>query len=66
MSKDSLRSFFASLKGYICFKPFLDKVEIKGSSFSRFLKGSDHNYEVSLNKLLALKQVILDFCEHVG
>lgn len=66
MSKDSLRLFFANLKGYICFKPFLEKVDIKGSSFSRFLKGSDHNYEVSLNKLLALKQVILEFCDRVG
>lgn len=49
MSKDNLRLFFANLKGYICFKPFLEKVDIKGSSFFRFLKGSDHNYEVSLN-----------------
>ena len=66
MSKDSLRLFFAKLKGYICFKPFLENVGIKGSSFSRFLKGSEHNYEVSLNKLLALKQVILEFCDRVG
>lgn len=66
MSKDSLRLFFAELKGYICFKPFLDKADIKGSSFSRFLKGSEHNYEVSLSKLLLLKQFIIDFCERIG
>lgn len=66
MSKDSLRLFFVDLKGYICFKPFLEKADIKGSSFSRFLKGSEHNYEVSLPKLMLLKQYITDFCDRVG
>lgn len=66
MSKDSLRLFFVELKGYICFKPFLELADIKGSSFSRFLKGSDHNYEVSLSKLLLLKQFITDFCDRVA
>ena len=57
--KNLYRKFFAECKPVIKMKPFLDRNGINQSAFSRFLKGQEFNYEISLDKLQALYQDIV-------
>ena len=63
--KNDYRSFFANVKSYIKFKPFLDMVGINQSAFSRYLKDEMFNYEVSEEKLQKLYYAIIDFCKNI-
>lgn len=60
--KNELRSFFADVKDYIKFKPFLDMAGINQSAFSRYMKNEMFNYEVSEEKLIALRDYIIEWC----
>ena len=60
MKKD-YRSFFASVKGYIVFKPFLKMAGIPESSFSLFMKNENFDYQISIEKLEELENVIKEF-----
>lgn len=64
--KNDLRSFFVSVKGYIYFKPFLAKCGISASAFSKFMKGEVFNYEVAEDKLILLRDSIIEFCEKIA
>ena len=63
--KNDYRSFFANVKDYIKFKPFLTLVGINQSAFSRFMKNENFNYEISEEKLKALYECIIEFCEKI-
>lgn len=60
--KNELRSFFADVKDYIKFKPFLDMAGINQSAFSRYMKDEMFNYEVSEEKLISLRDYIIEWC----
>jgi len=64
--KNELRSFFASVKGYIVMKPFLKMAGIPESSFSLFMKGEMFDYQISTEKLIKLRDYIVEFCEKIA
>lgn len=54
MTKNDYRTFFAYCKSYIVFKPFLIECNIPQSNFSRFMKSSEFDYYLSIDKLECL------------
>lgn len=58
--KNSYREFFAECLPVIKMRPFLIRNRIDQSAFSRFMKGQMFNYEISLDKLQALKLDIME------
>lgn len=65
MSKNDFRLFFAEIKPYITFSPFLKSVGIGKSNFSLFMKGEAYDYALSLEKLIILRLSIIDFCKKI-
>ena len=64
--KNDLRSFFASVKGYIVFKPFLKKAGINQTSFSLFMRNENFDYQISEEKLIKLRDYIIEWCENIA
>lgn len=65
MSKNDFRLFFAEIKPYITFAPFLKSTGIAKSNFSLFMKGESYDYALSLEKLINLRLSIIDFCKKI-
>lgn len=51
MTKDSYREYFANVKRYVKFRPFLIDCDIVSSQFSLFMRGSEYNWTMSIEKL---------------
>lgn len=66
MSKNDFRLFFTEIKPYITFAPFLKSVGIARSNFSLFMKGEAYDYALSLEKLITLRLLIIDFCKKIA
>jgi hypothetical protein len=64
-TKSDFRSFFASVKRYLKFQPFLKELGINQSAFSKFMKNDLFDYEVSIEKLNLLYIAICDFCDSI-
>lgn len=64
-TKSDYRSFFASVKKYLKFQPFLLELGINQSAFSKFMKNDLFDYEVSIEKLNLLYLAICDFCGNI-
>lgn len=52
--KESMRNVFMDIKPYIKFNVFLKRNGINQSSFSKYLKGEQFDYEISIEKLRIL------------
>lgn len=59
MSKNEFRTFFAQCKPFLKFKYFLHLADIDPANFSRFMKGNEWDYEMSLDSLNKLYTVII-------
>lgn len=59
--KTFYREYFASMKGYVKFKPFLKSCNILDSNFSMFMKGSAYDCFMSIDNLEKLKTSISEF-----
>lgn len=66
MSKNDFRAFFAEIKPFITFAPFLKSTGIAKSNFSLFMKGEPYDYALSLEKLILLRLAIIDFCKKIA
>jgi len=54
MSKDDYRSFFANVKAFLKMSYFLKRNGLAPSTFTLFMKGSDFDYMISLERLNAI------------
>lgn len=66
MTKNDYRTFFAQCKPFIRFRFFLDLAKISPVNFSRFMRGDEWDYEVSLDKLNVLYHCILDTFQKIA
>lgn len=66
MTKNDYREFFVQCKPFIRFNYFLRKCRISPVNFSRFLKGNEWNYEISLDKLRILYEEICSTFENIA
>nr|DAU21671.1 MAG TPA: hypothetical protein [Inoviridae sp.] len=58
MTKAEYREYFAECKPFIKFKYFLKKCNIPESSFSKFMQDDLFDYQISLNKLNQLYNLL--------
>ena len=58
MTKNEFRSFFAQCKPFLKIKYFLNLADISPVNFSRFMKGSEWDYEMSLESLNKLYYIV--------
>lgn len=66
MTKNEFRTFFAGVKPYIKISAFLDQIGIARTTFSLFMRGEAHNYQISLDRLQVLYDAIVNFCENIA
>lgn len=66
MTKDSYREYFANVKRYVKFRPFLTDLNIVGSQFSLFMRGSDYNWTMSVEKLDCLYNLVHDTLKKIA
>lgn len=64
--KDFYRSFFAQCRSQIKFRWFLDQCGINPGAFSRFMKGEMFDYQISVQQLEKLYDMITDFCKNIA
>lgn len=60
MKKSDYRDFFASVKPFIKLSYFLDRNHLSRSTFTLFMKGSEHDYMISLDRLAVLYADVCD------
>lgn len=60
MSKSNYRLFFAQCKHLLRMVKFCEKANVNPVCFSRFMKGEEFNYYLSLEKLQDLYNVVID------
>lgn len=60
MSKNDFRLFFAQCRPLLKMVKFCEKAGVSCVCFSRFMKGKEFNYCLSLGKLRNLYDVIID------
>lgn len=66
MTKNEYRTFFANVKPFIRFRYFCKKVNVSPINLSRFLKGSEWDYEMSIEKCHILYEEIVNTFEKVA
>ena len=66
MTKNEYRAFFAECKPFLKLKNFCELAGVNPVSLSRFMKGQEWDYEMSLQKLNELYIVIHAFCETIA
>lgn len=66
MSKNEYRSFFASCKQYLKLSQFCTAAGIDKSRFYVFMRGEEHNYLISLDKLRTMYDLIRMFCDNIA
>lgn len=66
MKKDDYRSFFAKCKQMLKMKYFLNVADISPVSFSRFMKGTDFNWCLSVEKLKTLHDTVISELEKIA
>lgn len=66
MSKNEYREFFAKCKPFIKYKYFCKIAGVSPVSLSRFLKGSEWDYEMSLDKCYSLYSAICQALENIA
>lgn len=66
MTKNDYREFFANVKPFIRFRYFCDKVKISPINLSRFMKGNEWDYEMSLEKCRILYEEIVNTFENIA
>lgn len=54
MTKNDYRLFFASVKPFIKMSYFLERNGLSRSTFTVFMKGKEHDYMISLDRLAVL------------
>ena len=60
-TKDSYREYFAECKPYVKFSKFLSDCDITSGQFSLFMRGSEYNWTMSIDRL----QVLYDHMHEV-
>lgn len=60
MSKNDYRLFFAQCKRLLKMVRFCEKANVNYVCYTRFMKGEEFNYYISLDKLHNLYDVIID------
>lgn len=66
MSKNDYRSFFAECKQYLKLSQFCTAAGIDKSRFYVFMRGEQHNYLISLDKLRTMYNLIQQFCDNIA
>lgn len=60
MSKNFYREFFAKCMPFLRMRYFLNKAGVSPVAFSRFMKGSDFDFQLSIGKLESLYNSIIE------
>lgn len=66
MTKDSYREFFANVKPILKLNYFCKLSGVSQVSLSRFMKGSEWNYEISEDRLHLLYSCIVDHLQKIA
>lgn len=66
MRKEDYRSFFAECKSYLKLNKFCKIAKVSNVNLSRFLKGSQFDWCISLESLDRLYNVITEYAEKIA
>lgn len=66
MSKNDYRTFFANVAPFIRFTYFCKLTGVSPVNLSRFMKGEEWNYEMSIDKCHKLYVSILEHFENIA
>lgn len=66
MTKNSYREFFANVKPFLKLNYFCKLSGVSQVSLSRFMKGSEWNYEISEERLHVLYSAIVDCLQKIA
>lgn len=66
MSKNEFRTFFAKCKPFIKMNYFLKRAGITSAAFSLFMRGEEHNYCLSIERLNGLYDDLVQTLEKVA